>query len=154
MAEPLTWRAVQEVKTLLQSIDGSSGWHTDIGTHPIHDDRTVQPDTSAPFTVIVADEITTAETATGRSRRTLSGDQELVIECAVPAGDANAELVAHRARADIVRALCADLRGAAPGFRTLTIVSTRITDAVLAGTELVIAQVLVRASLTESQLPA
>lgn len=154
MAEPLTWRIVQAVKSMLLAIDGTSGWHSDLGAHAIHDDRAVKPDTSAPFTLVIADEITTDESATGRSRRTLSGDIALVVEFAMPADGANPELVAHRARADIVRALSADLRGEEAGLRALVIESTRITDAVLGGTDLVIAQVLVRASLTESQSPA
>ena len=117
-------------------------------------DRTQQPDSGAPFTLIVADEITTNDAATGRSQRTVSGEITLIIEFCIPKGDTSAELAAHRARADIVRALGATVRGAAAGIRSIAVVSTRITDAPLGGTELVIAQVLARASLTESLPPA
>ena len=154
MAEPLTWTTILAIKSMLQAIDGAPDWHTDLGTHPIHTDRTQQPDAGAPFTFIVADEITTNDAATGRSQRTVSGEIAVIIEFCIPKGDTSAELVAHRARADIVRALGATVRGAAAGIRYIAVVSTRITDAPLGGTELVIAQVLARASLTESFPPA
>ena len=155
MAEPLTWQIVTTVRDLLQGIDGGAGWHTDIGTHAIHLDRTQTPDTDAAFTVIVCDEITTDESATGRASLSVSSDIALIVECAIPATAENPELVAHRARADIVRALSGSLRQRVAGLRDVAIESTRITDAVLDGTGLVIAQVLVRASATERfDLPA
>ena len=154
MAEPLTWTTILAIKAMLESIAGAPDWHTDLGVHPIHTDRAQQPDTNAPFTLVIADEITTNEEATGRSKRTVSGDIDVIIQFCIPAGNDSPELVAHRARADIARALGADLRGGASGIRSISVESARITDAVLAGTDLVIAQVLARASLTESITPA
>ena len=75
---------------------------------------------------------------------------EVVVEFAIPFDSESAELLAHQARADIVRALASDLRDKPGGLRALTIEQTNIRDAVLTGTKLVIAQVVARASLTES----
>lgn len=149
MDEPLTWRAIQAIVALLRRIDGSDGWHTSLGASPIHDDRSSAVDPRAPHTWVVASEIDTDEVATGRSRRSVTGEERVIIEFAVPSASASPELVAHRARADIVRALSADPRGLATGLTKLAVESSLITDAVLSGTDLVIAQVVVRASLTE-----
>lgn len=154
MAEPLTWQALQSIGSLLAGIAVASGYYTDLGAAPRFFDRSqrIEGDDADPFVVILADEIATNERSSGS--RTLTSDMSVTIEYAIPFAAANPELVAHRARADIVRRLTTDLRGQQVGFTRITVTGSRITNAPESGSDLVIAQVQARASLSESIQPA
>ena len=154
MAEPISWEALQAIKGLLQKIDGSTGWHTAIGQGVILTDRSrLKLEGNAPVTLVVAGEL--GVSAAASSGRTTVSEMDLTIEVAVPFGSDNPELMAHRARADIVRALGVDLRGLAVRFNKLDITSSRfLSDADEAGTPFTLAQVTARAGLTETHAPA
>lgn len=152
MAEPISWQALQAIGDLLAGIAIVGGYHTDLGAAPRFFDRSqrIEEDSADPFVVILADSVTTNEAKTGK--RTLSSEMSVTIEYAVPFDVVNAELVAHRGRADIVRRLLTDLRGLPSGFTSITVSGSSITNAPEPGSDLVIAQVQARASLSESIL--
>ncbi|MGN6518764.1 MAG: hypothetical protein ACTHK2_04985 [Dokdonella sp.] len=152
MSEPLSWQALQDVGTLLDAISVDAGYHTDLGTAKRYFDRSQKYDAAEPFVVVVADDIRTREASSGK--RQLASDMTIVVQYAIPFGTESAELVAHRGRADIVRCLLTNLRGKALGFTEIVVTSSSITDAPADGSNLVIAQVEARASLSETPLPA
>jgi len=156
MAEPLTWRVVEFVAGLLATIRVADGYYTDIGAGLVITSRAQQDVTGdKPFALVLATSINTNEESTGRSRSTLCGDMDLVVEFAVPVqyGD-NPERLAHRARYDIVRVLSADLRGKAVGISELIVAGSLIEAAPQPGTNLIVAQISARATLSESLSPA
>lgn len=152
--EPLTWRTLQAIGERLSGISIADGYYTNLGAAPRYYDRSqrIESDDATPFVVILADEMPTNEQASGT--RTTATDMAVTIEYAIPFDAENPELVAHRGRADIVRRLMTDLRGMPTGFRNLRITGSRITNAPEPGSDLVIAQVQARASLSESIPPA
>lgn len=153
MAEPITWLALEAIKTLLASIKIADGYHTDLGLAPVYLDRSQNVDAGAAFTVVIANEISVIEEKSGRN--TLASTMDITAEYCIPASDtANAELLAHRGRADLVRVFLNDTRGLTQGFNNLQITGSRITSAVEPGSSLVIAQVSARATLSESKTPA
>lgn len=152
VSEPLSWQALQDIGALLDAIAVDHGYHTDLGTAKRYFDRSQQYETDEPFVVILADDIKTREGSSGK--RQLTSDMNIVVQYAIPFGVDNAELVAHRGRADIVRCLMTNLRGKSLGFTDLVVTGSSITDAPAAGSNLVIAQVEARASLSETPVPA
>jgi hypothetical protein len=153
MTEPVSWLALEAIKARLATILTADGYATDLGEQPIALDRTQHVGNGA-YTTVVAGEITVAEQASGP--RTTVSDMDVTIEYALPSSTPapGPELLAHRARADIVRALGAAVRGDAAGFRSLRVTGSRIVSAVEPGTSLIIAQVSCVAGLVESRPPA
>lgn len=153
MAEPLTWLALEALKTMLASIKIVNGYHTDLGLAPVYLDRSQNADNNTAFTAILAGEIPTNPDLSNRN--ILASNMDLTVEyCIPPAAGVSAELLAHRGRADLLRVLMSDLRGKPHGFGALTITGSRIVSAVEPGSSLVIAQVSARAALSESKTPA
>lgn len=154
MADPITWQALESIKTMIAGITQANDFYTDLGLAPVYLDRSQNVEGNAPFTVAIANEITVNEDKS--SARTLSSTMDLTVEYCIPlgAGTINPELLAHQGRADIVNALLGGLRGQVKGFTSLQITGTRITSAVEPGSSLVIAQVSARAGLSESKPPA
>lgn len=153
MTEPVSWLALEAIKARLATIRTADGYATDLGAQPISLDRT-QHVGNVASTTVVAGEITVNDEASGQ--RTTVCDMDVTIEYALPhtTPDPGPEQLAHRARADIVRALSAPLRGDAAGFRKLRVTGSRIVSAVEPGTSLIIAQVSCVAGLVESRPPA
>lgn len=152
MAEPLSWLALEALKTMLASIKIISGYHTDLGLAPVYLDRAQTVDANSAFTVVIANEIATLEEKSNRN--ILASAMDLTVEYCIPVSIVNPELLAHRGRADLLRVLMSDLRGKPQGFTSLQITGSRITSAVEPGSSLVIAQVSARAALSESKTPA
>jgi len=100
------------------------------------------------MTLIFADDIPIDDTGTG-ARMTRS-EMVAIVEFYVPfGGDDVAELLAHRGRADLVRALREPLRGKTPGILNLKVTGSRIgSPEETAG--LVVAQVTARVDLNET----
>lgn len=155
MAEPVTWLAVQAVAAMLADITIANGYRTDLGALPVISDRSQVTDDLPCYLAVIAGEIPPIEEKSGD--RTLSSTMDITIEYALSMDSEpgiNPELLAHRGRADIVRAIKFDLRGLAPGFTYLTLTGSRITSAPLAGSNFVLAQISARAGLSESKPPA
>lgn len=147
--EPVTWEALQVVADRVRSITVANGYRTDLGTGTVATDPSELEDSpQQPFTLIVGGDITDNPDTSGK--RTANSEMDITIEFAVPfAVEDNAELIAHRAMADIVRCIRGGVRNEAAGLRSLRIVSRRLGTPADGATQ-VIAQVLARAGLTES----
>lgn len=152
MAEPVSWQALERVKSMLQGIAVAAGYFTDLGAGEITLDTAQKPVGAQFHTVVAAGDMPVDESASGN--RFVKGEMEIVIEVSIPfEADEVAELLAHRARADVIRALRAGARGAATGITSLQITGSRIGPPDT-GAAAVIAQVTARAGLTESMPPA
>ncbi len=153
VAEPITWLAIQAIAARLASITVANGWHTDLGTASVVTDRSQQLESLQPSVTILAGEI---EGNPGQSgTRTQVTDMDVTVEFSIPrALGVSPELLAHRGRADLVRALTTDARDAAAGIRSIKVTGSRIGSAVEPGSNLVIAQVSARVGLSESTQPA
>jgi hypothetical protein len=152
-SEPLTWLAIQAIAALFAPIARDDGWHTDLGSAAIHTDRSQRPAGDAPYVFVFAGEIPVNTASSGP--RTVASDMDFTVEYMIPvAPGVSPELLAHRGRADIVRALIADPRDLPAGLRKIEITGTQIVSAVEPGSSLIVAQVTARAGLSESQFPA
>ena len=152
MSEPITWRALQYVEQLLGAVTVANGYHSDLGTGAITLDTGRQPDEGQPMTLIAATDVEILEDSS--SPRTTNSRMGVVVEFYAPfAVGANAELLAHRARADIVRVLRRDVRGAPEGIRRIAVTGSSIGSPEEAA-GLVIAQVTATVDLTETTATA
>lgn len=153
IVEPVSWAALELVKTRIAQITVARGYYSDIGAGLV----TLDPrkDRSSPtqiVTLISGTDVTENDSASGT--RTSVSDMDLTIEAAIPFEvGANPALVAHRARADICRALREGVRDAALGLRSLKTTGSRFAFA-HDGSAVVIAQVTARAGLAETIPPA
>lgn len=155
MSNPLTWQVLEHVRDALKLITTARGYNTDIGLNTVALEASQLPEDAAPSTLVLATDIQVNEEASTRS--TTKSEMDIVIEFAVPfLIDDNAQLVAHRARADVMRALI-PLRKTIKD-RPLGVTSFEITGSRIGqpedGASVVIAQVTARAGLVESQNPA
>lgn len=152
-AECASWQMIEAVSDLVGRITVANQYYTDLGVAPRVLDRTQQVDPDQAFVIILAE---TFETLDEKSNhRTLCSGVDVVLEYVIPrAPNANAEQLAHRGRADLVRALATDLRGAPKGFTSIQVTGSAITSPEEPGSDLVIAQVTARAVLSESLMPA
>lgn len=147
--EPITWEALQVIADRVRTITLANGYRTDLGLGTVATDPSALEDNpSQPFTLIVGGAI--ADNPDTSGKRTTNSEMDVTIEFAVPfAIEDNAELLAHRALADIVRCIRGGVRNEARGLRSLRLVSRSIGTPADGATQ-VIAQVLARAGLTES----
>jgi hypothetical protein len=150
--EPISWRAIQEIADLVRQITVAGGYYTDLGAGLIVTDRSqVSERLAQPIVLIAADTIARNEDSS--SHRTISSDMDVTIEYVLPMdGVTNPELLAHRGRADLVRALTTDLRGAERCMRSVTITETLIgaaTDPRFPA--VIVAQVQATVGLTETK---
>lgn len=152
--EPLTWQALQVVRDLVVGITTAAGYRTDLGLGQIFTDRSqLKLEGTQPITVIVAGDVVVNPDASGQ--RTTADDMDVTVEVAIPFESDNAELVAHRARADLVRAFKTDLRGRVQGFRSFAVTGSGFSsDADEKGLKFTLVQVTARAGLTETATPA
>lgn len=152
--EPLTWLALQDVRALVESIRVDAGFHTDIGGGLILTDRSrLKLQGDAPVTLIVAGDLVDDPSASGN--RTTALDMDVSVEVAVPFGLDNAELIAHRARADLVQVFKTSLRDRTEGFRKFVVTGSSFSsDADEQGITFTLVQVTARAGLTETVSPA
>ena len=152
--EPLTWQALQVVRELVEGITVAGGYYTDLGAGTIVTDRSrLKLEGLAPITVIVAADVAVNPDASGP--RTSASDMDVTIEVAVPFEAESPELIAHRARADLIRALKTSLRGRLEGFRSFDVTSSGFSsDADEKGLQYTLVQVTARAGLSETATPA
>ena len=152
-AECASWQMIEALDALVGRVAVTNGYFTDLGAEPRVLDRTQQVDPARAFVIILAE---TFETVDDKSNhRTLCSGVDVVLEYVIPrAPGVSPEQLAHRGRADLVRALATDLRGGPKGFTSISITGSAITSPEEPGSDLVIAQVTARAVLSESLLPA
>ena len=155
MAEPITWEALQVIKARVLAIRTANDFRTDLGAGLILTDRArLDLDQHEAVMLIVAGDIEDLEA--GSNERIRNVDMDVTLEFAVRFESEDPELVAHRARADIVRALAQPLsRDELKCLRTLVITGSRFAqDADEKGIPFTLAQVTARAGLTERHAPA
>lgn len=155
MAEPITWEALQVIKARVLAIRTTNDFRTDLGAGLILTDRSrLDLDQHEAVMLIVAGDIEDIEA--GSNERIRNVDMDVTLEFAVRFESEDPELVAHRARADIVRALAQPLsRDELKCLRTLVITGSRFAqDADEKGIPFTLAQVTARAGLTERHAPA
>lgn len=153
-AEPLTWRVLVAIQTLVQRIKKSDGYWTDMGA----DVRLTgwQYDTSSKARAhIISTQDTLNDGAVGkglRGSRTVSGELSVTVEYVLPATFADVQREAHRGRADLVQVLRDDPALQPAGVRALTITSRQILDQP-DGLPVVVAQIGLTVSITEATVP-
>lgn len=155
MAEPITWEALQLIKARVMTIRTSGDYFTDLGAGEILTDRSrLKLEGQAAVMLIVAGDI--EANAAGSNERIKNSDMDVTLEYAIRFESEDPELVAHRARADIVRALAQPLtRDELKCLRTIEITGSRFAqDADEKGIPFTLAQVTARAGLTERHAPA
>ncbi len=155
MSEPITWQMLEHVRDAIKLIRVSRGFRSDLGLGVVALEASQLPEDDTPAVFIIATDISVDEASA--TRTTLSSDMEIVIEAVVPfASHENAQLVAHRARSDVLKALIPlrkNIKERPEGVRTFIVTGTVIGQPD-DGASVVIAQVTARAGLTESQSPA
>jgi hypothetical protein len=155
VSEPITWQALLQFQSAIKLIEISRGYHTDLGLGVVALEGDQLPEAEEAHTVILATELPANEDASATS--VISGDMEVVIEFSVPfAATENAQLLAHRARADVIRAVIGlkrRIREMPFRLNRIAITGSRIGQPE-DGASVVIAQVTARAGLTESFAPA
>lgn len=154
MSSPVTWQLLEHVRDALKLITVARGYSTDLGLGVVALEAAQLPEEGVPSTLIIGSEIPVNEEAS--TRTTTKSEMDIVIEFAVPFDNSDAQLVAHRARSDVMRALV-PLRKHIKE-RPLCVTSFAITGSRIGqpedGASVVIAQVTARAGLIESQTPA
>jgi hypothetical protein len=155
VSEPVTWQLLEHVRDAIKLIKVSRGFRTDIGNSVVALEASQLPEDDAPATLVLALDIPVNEESS--TKTTVSSDMDIVIEVTVPfSAHENAQLVAHRARADVIKALIPlrkELRERPRFIRNFQITGSSIGQPD-DGASVVIAQVTARAGLTESQSPA
>ena len=133
----------------MRNILPANGYLTTLGAGLIVLDRAKLKLDTDPVTLITAGDVLPSDNSQGRS--VLNSEMEISFEAAVPFGVLNAELVAHRARADLIRMLLSVAKRVVPGRGSLLITGSTIDSAVdTKGTPFTLAQVTARAGLTET----
>lgn len=153
MDECLAELALQEVVTRLGGITVANGYFTDLGVGRITAEPTQQWDGASAYTVVYDTGEAVIEASSGR--RTTASELDISIDFVVPVTLADPSRLARRGRADIARAMRTDIRKAAAGVMTITLVGSQ--KVVLDGekySNCVFAQVTARARLSDSTLPA
>lgn len=156
MADPASWLLLEYLRDRVLLIRQDDGYYTDLGAGEVVIDDDLKDDTGdKPVTII---EVSTIDPTKQASSQTHS-DINATIEFAVPRGmDSieNPKRLLHRARADIVRCIKTASKRALPDFlrAAVDVGSARLfADVDNAGNAFVIAQVDVRAYLTEIESP-
>lgn len=154
-ADPITWQLLEDIKSAIALVQVSRHFYTDLGLGIIALEPQQVPEAdNVEFTLVLMTNVDFDEANSSRSVCTTNAD--IVIEYAVPFGNNDAMKRAHRARNDLIRALIPlrkDIKDRPLGIRNFEITGTSITPPA-DGSSYVIAQVLVRAGLSESTKPA
>jgi hypothetical protein len=151
MSVPISWLAVQRIAALLATITVANGYYTDLGANAARinvDGSQVIDDQSSPWLVVSTESLAVDESGSGKNM--LSSQMDVLVECLVPVASGNASELAHRARADIVRALRAGALGAVEGIGKFTVGEASIDSGNTGiGTQVVVASVSVTARIVE-----
>ncbi len=149
MAEPVTWLTAEGLKAEVQRITATNDYLTDIGDGEIVLDRSHLKLGNVPVTLIVVGDVVPKDN--GQGKGVLNSEMDISLEVAVPYGVENPELIAHRARADLVRMLLSLANRFVPGLGSLLITGSSFDGgATDAGISFTLAQVTARAGLTET----
>ena len=153
--EPVTWRMLEEVRAALLNVRRDGGYYTDLGLAPIALEGEQVPAGDAPYTVVLGTDIEVDDAAS--TRTTLKSALDIVIEFTLPVPlTENAQRLAHRARNDVLRALVPlrkDIKDRPLGVNAFQVIASAIQQPA-DGAATVVAQVVARAGLTETFLPA
>lgn len=154
--EPLSWRAVQYIKSQMASIHPDNGYYSDFtapGTRLL-DDRSQIDAEEGPYVLVVATDFEPGTESSTRSSGQYREGMGVLIEFGIARNpEQQPELQAHRARADILRALRRPLPGQFKGLTQIAIEGASIGNAP-ENAPLIIAQVSARAALTDTTPPA
>ena len=159
MAEPLypptSWQVLQHVEAALKLITVARGFYTDLGTHVIALEPDQQPAGDVLHTVVIGTDLPVNEDTSTRSHT--RSDMDILIEVSVPFdADEGPQLLAHRARADLMRALVPlrkNIKDRPQGINSFSITGS-VVGQPDDGASVVLVQVTARAGLTESTSPA
>lgn len=150
--EPITWQLVQFLCERVRRIDGTAGWHTDIGAGLVLDDDT-QYDARRRVPAVIVDVPSLSPLPERSGQRTKTYSVEITLVYAHPvAGGTPAKLTAHRALADLRQCLMGNLRDAPLRIGTVDISDSRVETA--EGSEAVLAHVSAQATVSETIPPA
>lgn len=152
--EPLSWRAIQWIKSLVSNISPADGFYSDFTTIAILDDRTQIEAEMGAYVLVVTTGFEPAGETGSRSRRSYAEQMDVLIEFGIQRESGQSpERALHRARADILRALRQDIRASDAGVTRIEITGSSVGD-VPDAAQLIVAQVTARASLTDITPPA
>lgn len=154
MNEPITWRLVEWIADRMKLIDGGDGWHTSIAANAVHTERAQLRDrSSSPQLLITTGDISIEADQSGR--RTTSITVDLIVQYMVPMREGlQSEKLAHRALADIRRALQGAVTSEAPlKIRHITPTNCSVLPD-SEGAHSIFAQVIAQAGVSESLPPA
>lgn len=152
--EPLTWRVLDQIKTLVQRVRKASGYYTDMGADVRIAGWQVDRAT-APRAHIYSPSDTLSDGDVGkglRGPRSIHGDMAVVVEYVLPVSFPDAHREAHRGRADLVRVLRDDPALAPTGVRSVRITRRQILDQ-QDGLPVVVVQIELTVSITETSTP-
>jgi hypothetical protein len=156
VTEPLSWLAVQYIKSLMATVAPAAGYDSDFTAPGVRllDDRSQIDAASGPYVLVVSTDFEPGAESGTRNSSSYRESMGVLIEFGVERDpDTTPELQAHRARTDVIRALRQPLRGQLQGLTQIVIEGSSIGDAP-ENFPLIIAQVTARAALTDTTPPA
>lgn len=145
MSEPITWQALVAIQGFLSRIQVVNGYFTDAGLQVDLEPFQVDGETTSASSLRVVEDDTDAF-EDGRDVRT--GEVNVLIECYIPVTDDNAQLNAHRIRADVVKAIPTRSRDLPQNIHTVSVTGRRIFQRPN-GFPFVVTQVSLRIGLVE-----
>lgn len=154
--DPITWLALDVVGRRIAQISILNGYFTDMGSVPLLRERKQVRESAAPFVLLLMADVGPKSGHENRSRSTVS-ELSWSLEFVQPLDDpasTEPDRMAHRARADIVRALHTDLRGETPGVSDPQVDGCDVgSDEDSRGAAVVITRIDGRITVTESIHP-
>lgn len=154
--DPITWLALDAMEAKLAQILRASDFFTDLGAAPVLRERTQAGEAQAPFTLLVATSIDPIEASSGP--RTEASEMLWTLEHVQPYSadlDIGPDRLAHRTRADVVRAFKDTLRSDVGRIFNLRVDGCEITgDTDSQGAAVVVTQVTGRITVSETKQPA
>lgn len=150
MTEPISWQALQSIGEFLGKIKKTDGYYTDAGLNVEYEPYQLDALDGQGLGILRVVEDDTDAFEDGRDART--GEVNVLIECYISVTDADAQLQAHRIRADVVKALPTRSRDLPVGIHTVTIGGRRIFQRPN-GFPFIVVQVSLRVGLVESASP-
>jgi hypothetical protein len=125
--EPLTWRALEAIKALVQRVRAADGYYTDLGSNVSLEAPSADANVERVVIVSPTDDLSDARASRGlRGPGAISGTMTVVVEYSIPATRTDAMRQAHRGRADLVRVLRDDPALLPARITSLTITGRQI----------------------------
>jgi hypothetical protein len=147
--DPITWQILQAVGGLFAHVSVANGFYTNASV--IYDnftldenDLTVDPTSGEQNAVFRVIEIVTATTRNGEGSRDVLID--IAVECYIKANSDNAQLNAHRVRADVIKCI----PGKVAGLKVYNLkINARNILGRATGSNSIVVQVLLQAAMME-----